>query len=272
MRALLIVSGLHAVRAAAAPLGHIYALTSNGSTNLLNFIDVDLTTWSISVGPSLNSEIRTAEQAAVYSNGTYWTDAFDDFGAFLVGFDVGSKTMAYSLNVSTWPKSGKFLFLDGIFVASSGSLLVAGNGGCNAQGCGDEKFYAVSEPQSPSPRVEFLGSLPFGGVADVTFDANSDTVYFILGEGSETSSGTLIGVAAAAGSAPRIIANVTLQSFFSFPQWDSGTLSVFGLTLYTGAPGGYARNVTFLSVPPGQVCGYDNPGDHQRLSLVYTVV
>ena len=57
----------------AGPLGHIYALTSNGTTNLLNVIDVDLTTWSTTVGPSLGPTARTFGQAALYDNGTFWT-------------------------------------------------------------------------------------------------------------------------------------------------------------------------------------------------------
>lgn len=196
--------------AAAGSLGHIFALTSNGTTNCLNLLDVDLTTWGVRVGPALAPSVFTAEQAAIFDNGTFWTDTFDDFGAYVVGFDVSALSIAYTLNVSTWPQSGGFLFLDGIFVTSGGDLLVAGNAGCNAKGCGDEKFYRIADPKGAGS-AEYLGSLPFGGVADVTFDAASDTIYFILGEGSETSSGALVGVEAMPGGTPKIVANITLQ-------------------------------------------------------------
>jgi hypothetical protein len=48
-----------------ASLGHIYALTSNGTTNLLNVVDVDLTTWEMAVGPSLGASYDTFGQAAL---------------------------------------------------------------------------------------------------------------------------------------------------------------------------------------------------------------
>lgn len=231
-------------------LGHIYALTSNGTTNCLNLLDVDLTSWGIRVGPSLAPSIATAEQAAVFDNGTFWTDTFDDFGAYVVGFDVSTMEVAYSLNISTWPMSGGFLFIDGIFVTMEGDLLVAGNAGCNAQGCGDEQFYRVADPKGKGVAVH-IGSLPFGGVADVTFDPVSSSIFFILGEGSETSSGVLLGVEAPPGGVPEIVANITLQDFFAWPQWDASSQSVFGLSLYRG-PAALARNVTFLAVPPGE--------------------
>ena len=250
LSALVLVPSLGAQASSSASLGHIYALTSNGTTNCLNLLDVDLTSWGIRVGPSLAPSVDTAEQAAAFDNGTFWTDTFDDFGAYIVGFDVSTMEVAYSLNISTWPLSGGFLFIDGIFVTVEGDLLVAGNAGCNAQGCGDEQFYRIADPKGKGVAAH-IGSLPFGGVADVTFDPVSSSIFFILGEGSETSSGVLLGVEAPPGGVPEIVANITLQDFFAWPQWDAGSQSVFGLSLYRG-PAALARNVTFLAVPPGE--------------------
>lgn len=60
-------------RTEAGSLGHIYALSLNGTTNKLNLLDVDLTTWSIRVGPTVTDpyDVATAEQAAAYDDGTY---------------------------------------------------------------------------------------------------------------------------------------------------------------------------------------------------------
>ena len=118
-------------RTEAGSLGHIYALSLNGTTNKLNLLDVDLTTWTIRVGPTLTDpyDVATAEQAAAYDDGTYWTDTFDDFGGYVSGFNVSSMAIEYTLNVSNWPQSGGFLFLDGIFVTGAGDLLVTGNAG-----------------------------------------------------------------------------------------------------------------------------------------------
>ena len=54
-----------AVAAAAASPGHIYALTKNGTSNLLNVVDVDLGSWETRVGPSLPSTLFTFGQAAL---------------------------------------------------------------------------------------------------------------------------------------------------------------------------------------------------------------
>lgn len=44
---------LYALQPATCSLGHLYAVTSNGTTNEDNFIDVNLDTWEVSVGPTL---------------------------------------------------------------------------------------------------------------------------------------------------------------------------------------------------------------------------
>lgn len=49
----------------AGSLGRIYALPTNGTTNELNAIAVDLTTWETQVGPSLGPQSGTFGQAAL---------------------------------------------------------------------------------------------------------------------------------------------------------------------------------------------------------------
>lgn len=241
-----IVALLSVATTQAASLGHIYALTSNGTTNLYNVVDVDLTTWGMSVGPSLGQDYGTFGQAALYKNGTFWAFAWDKIANFILGFNTTTLAQQYSLNVSAWVHGADIELVSAIFAnpRTNGLVVLASSGS-------GVLVYSVSNPQEPEPAAALLGELPCTDCSDFAWDPATEMLFAVLNEESETSSGNMLVFSTANASAPTLTSNITLQSSFEFPQWDELSQRVTGLTLIQGGPGGYSRNFTLLATSPG---------------------
>ncbi len=106
-------------------LGYIYALARNASSDMFQFIDLDLTTWETGVS-ALPPEVRIAGEAAAFMGGIFWSFTMDQFGnRSIIGIDVSSKAIAYSVNASAW--SPPLFIVSAIFpIHSNGGLLVIG--------------------------------------------------------------------------------------------------------------------------------------------------
>ena len=216
----------------AGSLGHIYALTSNGTTNLLNVIDVDLTTWETTVGPSLAPTLDTFGQAALcvvfinfsrlllqltqlplfrYDNGTFWAAAFDNYANYVIGFDVITLTPKYVLNASMWESGTSLGVVESIFSnPRTGGLVVTG---FLVGATHPLAFYSVENPTAPSPTVQLLGGFPCPNYcSDFAWDSKGEVLYTISNEESETVSGQLFAVSTSNSSSPALLSNVTLQA------------------------------------------------------------
>lgn len=235
---------LAALPATWASLGHIYAVSSNGTTNDDTFLDVNLDTWEISTGPDLGRSYDTFGQAAAIQDGVYWTfDMGQPLNADLTGIDITSKSIAFRLNTSLWPSGGPFFF-DSIFAIADGALLVVGAYGSAKPDL--ISLYHVESPKS-SPRVTLLGNVSCPGYCeDGALDAASSTLYFTSGA-SDTASGSLVAVSLGPG-APAVTGTVPLADFFDFKQFSPAEGGLFGLSLWRSAAG-IMRNVTRLRAP-----------------------
>ena len=229
--------------ATSAGLGHIYSVATNGTTNNDNFLDLDLTTWEVSVGPDLGPGFETFGQAAAVVDSVYWLfNLGNRRSALLTGIDVATRAVAYNLDASQWPLGGTYFF-EAVFAQADGhSLLVVGSYGSAAPGL--LVLYSIAAPKSAAPVVTHLGNVTCPDYcADAAFHAPSGTLYLTSGA-SDTSSGSLVEVSLSAPGGPAITRTSPLANFFDFKQVaaDGG---LFGLSLWS-APGGPARNLTRL--------------------------
>jgi hypothetical protein len=195
------VTSLPPVRAASsggAALGSIFAVTSNGTTNQLNFISVDLDTWEVAVGPAQPASLDTFGQAALYSNASgaplLWTFLFTAQDNWVAGWDVRSGTLAHMVNCSAWPGGGPY-FIEAIFAHGGGDdLLVIGSYGSADPTA--QTLYVVSGATSPAPTTALLGNISCRGLGDYCADATVDVaggiLYQISGEDDENDSGALV--------------------------------------------------------------------------------
>lgn len=251
-------------RSHGASLGHVYAISSNGTTNELQVVDVDLTTWAIRVSAPYPG-FTAFGQAAAVQNGTFWTFLMDDTGCYLAGFDTGTLALVTVLNTSSWVDAGRCVFIDDVFAfPSNESLLVIGR----ADSSGLQAFYVVADPHDGTGAAQLLGSVSCVDCGDITWDAATGTLYEIEGEDDENDSGNLIVVSLQGnGSKPSVVGNFTLANHFSFPQWDAATRTLTGLSL-SSTPAGYARNVSRMAVT---AMGY-NVTDHGALGDGFFVI
>lgn len=237
---------LAALPAAWASLGHIYAVSSNGTTNDDNFLDVDLDTWQISAGPDLGKNYDTFGQAAAIQDGVYWTfDMGEPLNADLTGIDIATKSIAFRLNTSLWPSGGPFFF-DSLFAVADGALLVVGSYGSAIPDL--ISLYRVDSPTAAA-QVTLLGNVTCPGYCeDGALDVASSTLYFTSGA-SDTASGSLVAVSLGPG-APAVTGTAPLADFFDFKQFSSAEGGLFGLSLWRTEAGGImGRNVTRLRAP-----------------------
>ena len=242
------------VPGSAPPLGHIYAVAQNGTNNLLNLVDVDLDTWETRVGPTLPPGLDTFGQAALYDAATLpgtpllWVFLFSAADNLVAGFDVATGALAVTLNCSSWPGGGPYFISDIFAHGGPGELLVVGSYGSAAPGV--QTLYAVSGAGGPAPSVAALGNITCGGIGgycgDAALDVSRSLLFQVSGEDDTDDSGSLV-VTNIATLAP--VAAFALDAHFEFPQWDAATQSLIGLSLGTGGPNGYYRNVTLLVDP-----------------------
>lgn len=256
--ALLVVPAITALLRHAAPanssLGHIYSIARNASTNIFQFVDVDLTTWESSVGPLPTGFGEVA--AAAFCDDLYWTEqALSASTRFLSAINVGSKAVVASINMSAWAPAPRFVVA--IFPAPSiGGLLVI----ARSAPTGGQDLYLVSDPTGAA-NVTLAGTIDCPDCGDWAWDGASDTLYAVSNEESSDPSGSsLIGFSLTNTSAPILVANFSLANSFEFPQWDALTASLFGLSLVTGGPNGYGRNFTVLDGPSNGVLNETNHG------------
>lgn len=241
---LFLLLALHALQPATCSLGHLYAVTSNGTTNEDNFIDVNLDTWEVSVGPTLPATYDTFGQAAAVVDGVYWTyNMGETYNAALTGIDVTTRSIAFDVNVSQWKFGGPFFF-DSIFAAQDGhSLLVVGSFGSRDPDI--VILYSIATPKT-NPVSTFLGNVTCPGYCeDGAFDPVTNTLYLTSGA-TDTSSGNLVAISLGGANGPSVTSTTPLSDFFDFKQWDSASSGLFGLTLWTADSGNMARNVTRL--------------------------
>ena len=237
------VAPLRRADPANSSLGHIYSIARNASTNIFQFLDVDLTTWESSVGPLPGGFGDVA--AAAFSDGLYWTEqALSTSTRLLSAINVDNKAVVASINMSAWAPAPRFVVA--IFPAPSvGGLLVVARSAPNA----GQDVFLVSDPTGTA-NVTLAGTVDCPDCGDWAWDGVSDTLYAISNEESSDPSGSsLVGFSLSNASAPVLVANFTLTNAFEFPQWDTLTASLFGLSLVTGGPNGYGRNFTVLNDP-----------------------
>jgi hypothetical protein len=243
---------------AGSALGSIYAVTSNGTTNQLNFISVNLDTWQITVGPALPPTLETFGQASLYSNASgtplLWSFIMSERDNHIAGFDVRSGTLARMINCSTWPGGGPF-FVEAIFAHgddADDALLVIGSFGSADPTV--QSLYVVSGASGPAPTTALLGNISCNGLggycADATVDVAGGRLFQISGEDDTGDSGALV-VTDLATLAQ--LNSYALENNFGFAQYDAATETLLGLTLFDAAGGSYARNVTVLANPGGAV-------------------
>ena len=103
--------------------GNIYALSLNGTSNLVNFVAVSLDTYELRAGPPLPG-VRTFGQAAAVSadGATFYAGGIVNIagageGAFLMAVSTATGEVAQLFNTSQWPgaKSGSHLMVEEIF-------------------------------------------------------------------------------------------------------------------------------------------------------------
>jgi hypothetical protein len=197
--------------------------------------------------------IHLIGQAALYDNGTFWTayisGEFDPGARLVVGINVGTREVAYTLNASSWQAPTPLHVVVDIFANphsfGGGGLIVT----ARLSHSEDLYFYEVADPRGAGT-ARLLGSLDCTYCADMAWDPTGELLYALYNaEASDDATGSLVVISTANASAPTVIANVSLQGHFSFPQWDGATRSVIGLTLVEGGPAGFTRNVTLLSDP-----------------------
>lgn len=165
-----------------------------------------------------------------------------------MGIDVVTREVAFTINASAWECPGTLHVVVDVFAggaSAKGGLLVT----ARAVRSSDLLFYVVPDPRG-SGAATLLGSLPCEYCADATWDAQGEVMYVLADSGgaSDDAGGSLWAISTANLSAPTVIANVTLQAPFGFPQWDPVSRNVVGLTL-APAGGTFTRNVTLLYEP-----------------------
>ena len=243
------------VSRSASNLGRIFAVADNGTTNVPNLVSVDLTTWDLSVGPSLDN-LFVFGQAAAVSNGMFWTVAMDDYANYLIGFDTETMAITATLNCSGWA-GPRFFFIIDVYANEKDILIVGGYGSDDPT---VQSLFRVASTSS-APSVDFLGNVTCGPYCDDgTFDAATGFLYQIAGQGDPPVFGnvTVIDVFGAGG--PTVVRSVALNTYFDFPQYDPQTGELFGLTLQT-TPSGYARHVAFLDTQTNNVTDEGAIGD-----------
>jgi len=233
-----------ALGAAAAPLGHIFSISLNGTTNLPQFVDLDLDTWELSVGPPLAG--RFLGQASAVAAGLYWSEALLGGRArALVGVSPATRAAAASLDIAAWPGGGP-LFLDALFATAGGGLLAVGSYGSAAPDV--VTVLEIADPAGAAPAVTLRGNVSCAGYCeDGAFDAARGLLFLTSGR-TEDAAGSLVVISLAGGGAPAVVREQPLAADFGFSLWDAATQSLIGLAL-AAAPGGYARNVTLLPDP-----------------------
>lgn len=238
-----------------ASLGHIYALSRNASSDEFQFIDCDLTTWETSVA-SLPPGVGIAGEAAAYSTSSqiFWTFTLDHAGErAIVGIDVLTKSLRYSINASAW--TPPVFMVSAIFeVDASGGLVVIG---VPKPGAELLAYYVADPTGGGTGNTTHLGGIPCSDCSDWTWDPLGQTLYAVYNEDSsdDSSPPSLVAISVSNASAPAVVSNFTLENDFEFPQWDARTETVFGLELQQPGPAGsaYARNLTVLADPSGGV-------------------
>lgn len=234
--------------------GHIYSVALNGTTNILNFIDLNLDTYIASVGPPLNTDFDTFGESAVFSNYTstggraiYWTFMMDSYANFIAGFDVIEKDIVYILNCSSWPNGGPY-FMSALFERPDKSLLAIGEYGSAAPTT--QTLYSIVNPTSTTPTVTILGNVSCPGLgnycSDCAYDVTRDILFQISGEEDQNDSGGLVTINV---TTLQVLSSFNLQNHFAFSFWDPITMSVVGIELATDAQGNYMRNLTLISDP-----------------------
>lgn len=177
----------------------------------------------------------------------------------VVGIDVATREVAYTLNASAWKCPGTLHIVVDVFAGSSGGLVVT----ARAVKSTELLFYAVPDPRG-SGSATLLGSLPCEYCADATWDAQDELMYVLADSSgaSDDAGGSLWAISTANLSAPVVVANVTLPGSFGFPQWDPASRAVVGLSLVP-AGSGFTRNVTLLYEPAS---GVYNATSHGAIS------
>jgi hypothetical protein len=243
-RALALALAVRAASCARAGAGHIYSISENGTSNLAQFVDLDLSTWSIAVGPPLAG--RFFGQASAVAAGLYWAESFPGGRArALVGVSPATRAVAASLDMAAWPGGGP-LFLDSLFATASGGLLAVGSFGSAAPDV--LAVYEVADPAGAAPAVVLRGNASCAGYCDDgAYDPARELLFFTSGR-TDAAAGSLVVLSLAGGGAPAFVREQPLADDFGFSQWDAATRSLFGLTL-AAAAGGDARNVTVLADP-----------------------
>ena len=237
------------VDAGTASLGHIYAIARNASSDVIQFVDVDLTTWETSIG---SLPLGFGETATLYSNGFVWSEqAISADTRYLSAIDVSTKAVNVSINMSSWTPAPRFvlaLFEAPSTIVGGGLIVIARSVQNNGQ-----DVYLVSDPAGTA-NVSHVGTINCIDCGDWAWDQAGEVFYAISNEESSDPSGSsLIGISIANASAPVVLANFTLLDAFEFPQWDAVNNALFGLSLISGGPAGYSRNVTILSNPSAGV-------------------
>ena len=111
-----------------AQSGRIIGASVNGTSNELQLISANLSTYEVSpLGPPLLN-FEPLGQAAVVIGNTLWTCLLNiRGGATLVGFDVDSGAVVASLPTVAWPGvDGGDAWLEGAFVQQPAGLLLVG--------------------------------------------------------------------------------------------------------------------------------------------------
>lgn len=213
---------------------------------------MNLDTWELRAGPELPPGWDTFGQAALYSNATgvpmLWAFVMTKTDNVVGGFDVRSGTISIVLNCTTWPGGGPY-FIEAVFEYKQALLVIGSYGSADPT---VQSLYLVAGAGGPSPTVTLLGNISCMGLggycADTALDATRGLLYQVSGESDDDDSGGLVATDLATLTS---VTTYPLQAHFEFPQWDSVTSTLLGLTLVTGGPAGYARNVTALNDPAG---------------------
>jgi hypothetical protein len=241
-------------------MGRIFAIADNGTTNAPNLVEVDLTTWELTVGPSLLQYFVFGQDAAVVG-GTFWTTAFDDYANYLLGFDTTTRALTTTLNCSHWP-GPEFYFMTDIYPSAGGGLLVVGAYGSASPSL--QSLFTVSQLDSASPTVAFLGNVSSGGAysEDGALDPASGLLFQIAGQsdGPPIVFGNLTITSTIGQGAPSVVGEFPLGGPFGFPQFDPASGALFGLQLKQDAQG-YHRSLTFLNNPASQAWNVSDKGD-----------
>lgn len=239
------LSSGHAAPATSA--GHIYALSLNGTTNVPNLLAVDLDTYIVRTGPPLEG-LETIGQACVVSGDTLFAFGIlrlapDVEELSLVGVNTTSGELRLAVNTSTWLPAGQRVFVESLFLESSGDLLVV------ARAIGQSGGQFILRADADTGSATLVGAVNLTG-GDVAYNSAGGMLWEVVPGVDDDSSGSLSTIALA--PMPHAVGvPLPLTAHFSFPQYLPSSDLLVGLSLSADGSGGYARNFTTLDPATG---------------------